>query len=96
VKLLRPFHYDAERVNPTQIALSDRQEFVIERVISHNFNPIDSKKHSDLYFTIKWVGEEEPTVDEPWSNVNGIGVVHDYLIANKMRTYIPSKYKSKV
>ena len=95
VKLLRPFHYDSERVNPIQIALSDRQEFVIERVISHNFNPIDSKKPSDLYFTIKWIGENEPTVDEPWSNVNGIGVVHDYLIANKMRTYIPAKYKSK-
>ena len=54
VKLIHPFLYDADNVNPTNVAMVDGQYFAVDRILDHKFTPKKSKKSSDLSFHILW------------------------------------------
>jgi hypothetical protein len=63
VSLLKQFHYDSAYTDPEQVALTDKQMFVIEQIEAHKGDP---KKRSTLPFKVKWAGESEATW-APWS-----------------------------
>jgi hypothetical protein len=54
IKLLSPFIYDSSRINPSDVANRDYQNFVVEAILKHKFTPSDSKRTSDLKFLAKW------------------------------------------
>ena len=87
---LRPFHYDAEEVNPRLVAQADRQLFDIEAVIKHRGDPWGSKK--SLEFLVKWVGDAEPTWNE-YKDLRDTEALHQYLREKKMLHLIPRKFK---
>ena len=91
VKLVRPFHYDAESVNPETVAMSDDNSFMVETIRNHRFQPND-KKHSSLQFLVKWVGYEECTW-EPYHNTFKLELAHQYMQQNGLRSYIPKQFK---
>ena len=57
---LRPVNYDPERVNPTDIALTDSQTYILELISNRkgNFN-----KRKDMTFKVKWKNYDD---DETW------------------------------
>ena len=56
VKLIHPFLYDANNVDPEDVAMVDGQHFAVEHILTHKFNPKRSKKSGDLSF--KYNGKE--------------------------------------
>jgi hypothetical protein len=92
VKLLRPFHYDAESVNPDTIALADNNSYLVEEIRNHKFlNNI--KKRSSLQFLVKWVGYEECTW-EPYKNTFKLQQAHDYMAQHGLKSFIPKEFKN--
>jgi hypothetical protein len=75
----------------TSVALLDRDEYVIDSVVSHRGNP---KRVTSLEFLIRWQNySSEHDTWEPWTEVKKVSVVHDYLHANNMSNIVPRQYK---
>ena len=91
VKLVRPFHYDAESVNPDTVALSDDNSYLVEEIRNHRFQNND-RKRSSLQFLVKWAGYEECTW-EPYHSTYKLVQAHEYMQQNNLRSYIPSQFK---
>ncbi len=85
--LLRPFHYDPARTDPHQVALDDYQdEFFVEEIISHQG---DWKRKSQMTFTVKWVGYDDVTPGQKWSDLRLNEKFHNYLRKNNYSQLIP-------
>ena len=86
---LHPFHYDQETLDPKDIAMRDREEYVVEKVLEHEGNP-DLK--SSLKFLVKWKGyDDKHNTWEPWKSVRLVDKLHDYLKEKGMRKLIPKE-----
>ena len=47
-----------------------------------------------MTFKVKWLGYgPEHDSWEPYANLRDIGKLHEYLITNRMKSLIPSKFK---
>ncbi len=89
----RPFIYNPARVDPTKVALTDRDLYIVERIISHKGDP---KMKKQLSFKVKWVGYEEPSM-EPYSALRDNEKLHEYLSKKKtLRALIPAKYRKTI
>ena len=81
ISRLRPFKYDPIHTDPTEIALQDKEEFVVERILEHQGNIQDK---TNMRFLVKWKGYDESSNSwEPWYD-KGAGlrdntVLHEYL-----------------
>jgi hypothetical protein len=72
-------------------ALLDRDEFIVNSVITHRGN---AKKVSSLEFLIRWFNYSSAHDSwEPWAEMKKVSVVHDYLEQNNMSSIIPQQYK---
>jgi cleavage and polyadenylation specificity factor subunit 1 len=91
VKLVRPFHYDAESVNPETVATADDNAFMVEDIRDHRFLNND-RKRSSLQFLVKWIGYEECTW-EPYHNTFKLVQAHNYMLMNNLNSYIPKQFK---
>ena len=91
VKLVQPFHYDAESVNPDTVAMADDNSFMVEDIRDHRFLNND-RKRSSLQFLVKWVGYEECTW-EPYHNTFKLVQTHNYMLLNNLSSYIPKQFK---
>ena len=86
---LHPFYYDQETLDPKDIAMRDREEYVVEKVLEHEGNP-DLK--SSLKFLFKWKGyDDKHNTWEPWKSVRLVDKLHDYLKEKGMRKLIPKE-----
>ena len=84
---LRPYRYDAARVDPKQMALKDHQgEFYVEQVLSHTGS---WAKKSSLRFTVKWIGYPEPEPDQLWADLKHVQQLHDYMRQINQERHIP-------
>ena len=96
VTRLRPFPHDPARVNPAEVALLDRQEFIVEEILKHRGPKIQrGVTKSKLSFLVKWVGYPEPTW-EPWGNLKKVEALHQYLKRIKALYLLPASFKEKV
>ena len=74
----------------TSAALLDREEYIVDSVVSHRGNP---KKVTSLEFLIRWHNySSEHDTWEPWAEVKKVSVVHNYLHANNMSNIVPRQY----
>ena len=87
VTALRPFIYDDELVNPRDVALVDKQEFVIESILAHTGNP---KSLKSLRFLVKWLGyPDSDNTWEDWKTLRLTLQLHHYLRAHGLARIIP-------
>ena len=87
---LRPFRFDEQRINPQEIALRDKELYLVEAIINHKGSPAN---RSNMTFQVKWKGYDEITW-EPWVNVKDNAILHNYLRENKLAKLLPKKFRS--
>ncbi len=61
---LRPFVFDPLRINPTDVAQQNEQEFVVDEIIGHRG---DHHKRSTMEFLVRWNGYDESTIQGPYA-----------------------------
>ena len=82
VKLLHVFKFDDSTVDPSEVAQHDEE---------HKFTS-NKKRRTDLQFKLLWEGDKEPNW-YPWNSTFGHNEkIHDYLTAQNLKRYIPTKY----
>ena len=88
ISTLHPFHYQAEYIDPTDVARRDvLTSFLVERVLQHTG---DKNKRSTLDFLVKFVGyDDEHNLWLPYSEMRDNEKCHEYLIANGLKHFIP-------
>ena len=78
VTRLCKFRYDWRYVDPRDIALRDRDEFYVEKILAHHD---DIGRLKTLAFHVKWRGFDESFNSlEPWKNLRETEMLHRYLI----------------
>jgi hypothetical protein len=100
VSRLVPFRYDANYTDPKEIALSDDEEFIVERIVRHRVNgdaraKLTSRTRlSELEFEVKWEGyAPEANTWEPWKNLRTVAATHRYLTDIGAETLIPKEFR---
>jgi ribosomal protein L21E len=93
VTRLREFRYDERYVDPRDIALRDREEFFVEKILAHRG---DVGRLKTLAFHVKWRGFDESFNSwEPWKNLRETEMLHRYLILHGLQKLIPAKFREK-
>ena len=93
VTRLREFSYDERYVDPRDIALRDREEFFVEKILAHRG---DVGRLKTLTFHVKWRGFDESFNSwEPWKNLRETEMLHRYLILHGLQKLIPAKFREK-
>ena len=84
----------AERyVDPREIALRDREEFFVEKILAHRGNVGRLKA---LAFHVKWWGFDESFNSwKPWKNLRDTEMLHRYLILHDLQKLIPAKFRER-
>ena len=90
---LRELRYDARNVDPRDIALRNRDEFYVEKILAH-YGDIGRLK--TLAFHVKWRGFDESFNSwEPWKNLRETEMLHRYLIIHGLQKLIPAKFREQ-
>ena len=85
--------YDERYVDPRDIALRDREEFFVERILAHRG---DVGRLKTLAFLVKWRGFDESFNSwEPWKNLRETEMLHRYLILYSLQKLIPAKFRER-
>jgi hypothetical protein len=93
VTRLREFRYDKRYVDPRDIALRDREEFFVEKILAHRG---DVGRLKTLAFHVKWRGFDESFNSwEPWKNLRETEMLHRCLILHGLQMLIPVKFREK-
>ena len=87
-----PFLYDATKIDPENIALRDREEFVVGEILD---DTIDLSLPTKLWkFLVLWKGydiQEASWVS--WNNLKEVGVLHQYMRTKRLGRYIPKAHQ---
>ena len=94
VTRLREFRYDERYVDPSDIALRDRDEFYVKKILAHRG---DVGRLKTLAFHVKWRGFDESFKSrEPWrKNLRETEMLHRYLILHGLQKLIPAKFRER-
>jgi hypothetical protein len=92
ISLLRPFLFDANYIDPTDVAMKDAiSTFTVEAILEHNG---DRRTLSSMSFKTRWLGyDESHDLWLPYKELRDNPALHQYLINNKMRTLIPKEHR---
>ena len=81
---LRSLNFDPAYVTPLNIAVKDTYEFVVERIVSHDFTNVNDKK-----WLVRWDGTDTP--EETWENYDTLTNVHQHCAALQIDLFSPKK-----
>jgi transposase InsO family protein len=91
VTRLREFRYDKRYVDPRDIALRDRDEFYVEKILAHHG---DVGRLKTLAFHVQWRGFDESFNSlEPRKTLRETEMLHRYLILHGLQKLIPAKFR---
>ena len=95
ISRIHPFHFDANQTSPRDVAKRDIISlFDIEEILDHSGTKND--KSSEIDFLVKFVGyDNEHNLWLPYSELRDTSVLHTYLIRNKMKRLIPTKFRDQ-
>jgi hypothetical protein len=94
IKNLKPFIYDPEFTNPTDVARQDQQEFLIDHIIAHNG---DRRSKTEMEFLVRWAGHDESEDSwEPWTALRDTTQLLDYLKNNKMSSLLSKRRRTEL
>ena len=83
--------YDERYVDPRDIALRDREEFFVEKILAHRG---DVGRLKTLAFHVKWRGFDKSFKSwKPWKNLRETEMIHRYLILHGLQKLIPAKFQ---
>ncbi len=87
VSNLSPFNHDNIRTDPTEVAMHDEQEFLIDTILAHRG---DRTRRSTMEFKVRWLGFGD-TYDswEPYANLRDTASLTEYLSANRLKSLLP-------
>jgi hypothetical protein len=87
VSNLSPFNHDNIRTDPTDVAMHDEQEFLIDTILAHRG---DRSRRSTMEFKVRWLGFGD-TYDswEPYANLRDTARLSEYLSANRLKSLLP-------
>jgi hypothetical protein len=97
ISKLSPFVYDPRYTNPYDIARQDSEEFMVKAILDHKphlSRGAERPKSSQLEFLVRW--DNYPTLADSWEPfklLRNNTLLHTYLLANKMKSYIPQGVK---
>jgi hypothetical protein len=101
VSRLTPFRYDKNYTDPNEIALSDDEEFIVERIVQHRVKGdtraklTSNTRRSGIEFEVKWEGyAPEANTWEPWRNLRNVAATHTYLADIGAESLIPDEFRS--
>ena len=94
IKLLKQYQYDQRFVDPTAVAMADKQMFEVEEILDHLFEGKKQLK-TTMKLKIKWRGYPNPTW-EPYANVREVELLHTYLKSNKLAKFVPIAFKDAI
>jgi len=80
-------------VDPEDIARKERQEWLVEQVLSHKGNP---NKRGSMIFLVKWLGYPGQDSWTEWDNIRDNSELHKYLYNNKLKKLLTPKRKQEV
>jgi hypothetical protein len=84
---LHPFRYDQEFLDPKDIAMRDREEYEVQKVLDHQGDP---KLKGQMKFLVKWKGyDKNHNSWEPWKSLRLVDKLHEYLKDHNMEKLIP-------
>ena len=94
VSLIHPFVYDANYVDPKDIARRDvLSSFVVESIIDHSPQSTRTMK-SKMEFKVRWEGySEEHDLWLPYSELRDVVALHRYLWDNGMKHHINKQHR---
>ena len=90
IKILSPYHFDANHHNPLDAAIVDTQSYIIEAIKDHIFEGARNK--TNLKFLVKWAGSHDETW-EYYKNVSKVQLVHTYLMQHNLKNFIPQIFQ---
>jgi hypothetical protein len=82
---LRPFYFDPDFVTPLNIAVKDTDEYVVEKIVTHDFSDPNDKR-----WLVRWAGSSPP--DETWErydNLKNVEAFHHYCAALQLDPFLP-------
>jgi hypothetical protein len=92
VTRLIPYRHDVDFMDPREVALRDKGDYDVEKVIAHEYAS-NSKSLKTLKFRVKWLGFDEAyNTWELWKNLRETTALHRYLIDNNMKALVPKKF----
>ena len=84
---LHPFRYDQEFLDPKDIAMRDREEYEVQKVLDHEGDP---KLKGQMKFLVQWKGyDKNHNSWEPWKSLRLVDKLHVYLKNHNMEKLIP-------
>jgi hypothetical protein len=85
---LRPFNYDANFVDPKDVAMHDvTSTFIVEKILAHSGSKL---MKSEMDFLVRWLGfGPDKDLWVPWKELRLNPALHDYLRKNRMASIIP-------
>jgi hypothetical protein len=94
VSLIRPFIYDANYVDPKDIARRDvLSSFVVESILDHTPKSTRTLK-SKMEFKVRWEGyNEDYDLWLPFSELRDVPALHRYLWDNGMKHHINKQHR---
>ena len=90
VTLLSPFNYDPNEVNLKDIANKDYHLREIDKIVAHE--GVASRRF-DLRFLCSWSDEPDVKTWLSYKELKNNAKMHEYLIANRLRSALPQRYK---
>ena len=92
---IHPFKYDPEHTDPVEVALTDKDLFIVDAVVAHKGNP---RRKSEMTFTVKWKGYEghpdEYTDNQLYKDLKNNVSFHEYCRAHKeLLSLIPQQFR---
>jgi hypothetical protein len=91
VKLLKPFVFNKDLIDPSLVAMHDEDYHIITEVCNHKFQGPRTKR-TNLKFLIKWDNDIRPTWHQWSPSLASNEEIHKYLKKNKLKRFIPAKY----
>ena len=83
---LSPFNHDNIRTDPTDIAMHDEQEFLIDQILAHRG---DRSRRSTMEFKVRWLGFGDSFDSwEPYASLRDTARLSEYLAANRLRSLL--------
>ena len=84
---MKPFIFNADLVDPVDVARRDYMEFFIENAISYRGN---FKRKTELEIQVKWLGHDETHNSwEQYANLRESDQLHIFLRQNNLLQLIP-------
>jgi len=90
--LLRPYAHDPLNDDPRDVAMHEKQEFDVEKIISHDG---DTTRVSTLQFLVKWKDfDDSHNSWEPWKELRNNPSLFKYLAKKKLHQLIPKEHRA--